>query len=435
MQNAQFSVLLRNARKRVGMTQRQLAEISTISVRAIRDLELERTRTPRIQTIRLLADALRLSKARRAELEAAAGPFVGEPLIDELIAPPAPLGPIIGRGRETATLTAMLESSGHRLVKVVGMPGVGKTRLIHEVASVLHQSGRMPAVCIELNGPGPVGDDPRDPANTLLGRIADLLGCEPALDDLAAVLAKNDILLTVDGRDLDQDDELMLRLMLSRCPGLRVLYETCETSPTAGDPVFPVFPLAVPEWARGEARDADLAAYPAVEFMRSRCAQLYLETAADMEVTAAIARICWHLDGVPAVLEAAASWLLLYEPAQLLDPAAGLPAMLTNALVNADDSLTAWLARTVAALPVEDTEGLRRLADADPWTVDQAVGLLGGPAAAALRAIHLLRTLGLVRRIAGASGEPPRFSVLNLVRHALPPRTVTVQRQLTCTVP
>ncbi|MBM0231719.1 AAA family ATPase [Micromonospora sp. STR1_7] len=418
---------MRNARRRVGMTQRQLAEISTISVRAIRDLELERTRTPRIQTIRLLADALRLSKARRAELEAAAGPLAGEPLIDKVIAPPAPLGPIIGREREVTTLTDMLESNGHRLVNVVGMPGIGKTRVIHEVADALHQSGRMPAICVEAGGSPPNGEAPVGPRHTLIGRIADRLGCEPVLDDVVAVLAKSDILVTVDGRDLDQDDEQALRLLLHRAPGLRVLYETCEIPPTLGDPIFSVFPLAIPDSCDGG--DADFARYPAVEFLRSCAVQLFPATGTNSDVTAAIACISWHLDGIPRALEAAASWLLLYEPAQLLDTAAGPPVTLATALVNTDNSLIDWLDRTMAALPVKDAEALRRLVEADPWTVEQAVDLLGGPAAGALRAIRKLRTLGLVRRIDATDGAPPRFRVLNLVRHALRTGAVLSQRQ------
>ncbi|MGW2317444.1 AAA family ATPase [Streptomyces sp. NPDC001680] len=414
--NKRFSVLLRNARKRIGMTQKQLAELSTISVRAIRDLELECTKAPRAQTISLLADALRLSKARRAELEAAAGLVMGRSLPEVISAPPAPLGPFVGREHEIASLTGLLESGEHRLVKVVGMPGIGKTRLIQKVAADLHQSGRMPAIYL---GRSTAADAECTVPVRPIERIAHVIGCEPALDDVAGVLASSEILLAVDGRDLDEDGELELRLLLHRCSGLRVLHETCETPSSSGDPAFAVFPLAVPDWRDGTAAEPQSAAYPAVQFMASRCAQLYPGSVSRPEVVSALVGICWLLDGIPSALESAASWLLVYEPAQLLDTAARSPLMLTTSPTHGDDSLTAWLTRTVESLPLDDATALRRLSEAEPWTVEEAVGILGDSAAEALRVIHLLRSCGVVRRVGSVSGERPRFMVLNLVRHLL----------------
>ncbi|MFI1934357.1 helix-turn-helix domain-containing protein [Streptomyces sp. NPDC020330] len=415
--NIRFGILLRNARKRVGMTQRQLAELSTISVRAIRDLELDCTKAPRAQTISLLADALRLSKARRAELEAAAGLASGHSLIEDLVAPPALLGPIVGREHETASLTDLLESSGHRLLKVVGMPGIGKSRLIQKVANDLHQSGRMSVIHLarESAAQGGKGVTP----SGLIDRIADRIGCEPTADDVTAALTTNEVLLTVDGRDLDEDGELELRLLLHRCPGLRVLYETCETSSTSDTCAFSVFPLAVPEWRQGRPTGADFAAYPTVQLMLSRCGQLYPQAVSDPDVLAALAGICWLLDGIPSALESAASWLLVHEPVQLLDAAARSPLMLLTSPVVADDALTSWLRRTVASLAPDDAVGLRRLAGVDPWTAEEAIRLLHRSPAEALRVIHLLRACGLVRRVNSGNGERPRFMVLNLVHHLL----------------
>jgi transcriptional regulator with XRE-family HTH domain len=427
MINASFSILLKNARKRAGMTQRQLADLSTISVRAIRDLELERTRAPRIQTVRLLADALRLGEARRAELEmAATGPVGSEPLIDELTAPLAPLGPIIGRDKEVASLTRLLETSGHRLITVVGMPGVGKTRLIQEVASALYKTGRMPAICLEQETVPADAKGGRISENSLISLIAGQVGCEPSLDDLSRTLAKSEILLTIDARHLDADGYLGLKLLLSRCPGLRVLYEACELSSSVGGVAFSVFPLAVPDWGRDEQADTDFAtydtdfaSYPAVQFMRSHCAQLHPESLADRRVMNAITGICWYMDGVPAAIESAALWLLVYDPVQLLDTAARFPLLLTTSPSNSDDSLRSSLRRAATSLPSREAGILKRLAEAEPWTLEHAIGLVGGSATDALRGIGALRARGLVRRIDSVEGQRPRFAVLNLVRHVL----------------
>ncbi|MFI8824479.1 helix-turn-helix domain-containing protein [Streptomyces sp. NPDC053431] len=67
-----FATLLQSYRTTEGLTQQQLADFATLSVRAIRDLEHGRAERPRRDTVRLLAEALRLDPARRAEFERAA---------------------------------------------------------------------------------------------------------------------------------------------------------------------------------------------------------------------------------------------------------------------------------------------------------------------------------------------------------------------------
>jgi transcriptional regulator with XRE-family HTH domain len=69
-----FGSLLRALRTRSGMTQQQLADLSVLSVRAVRDLESERVSRPRLETVRLLADGLRLAgSTRKRFLSAATG--------------------------------------------------------------------------------------------------------------------------------------------------------------------------------------------------------------------------------------------------------------------------------------------------------------------------------------------------------------------------
>lgn len=69
---AAIGALIRGHRLRIGLTQRELADLSTISVRAIRDLEKGKALRPRADTVRLIADGLRLGPRARAALEDAA---------------------------------------------------------------------------------------------------------------------------------------------------------------------------------------------------------------------------------------------------------------------------------------------------------------------------------------------------------------------------
>ncbi|MFI7120448.1 helix-turn-helix domain-containing protein [Amycolatopsis sp. NPDC049868] len=73
---AHFGRLLRSHRQSLGTTQRLLAARSTVSIRAIRDLEHGRVGKPRRDTVRLIAAGLGLSGQALADFERAAA---GEP--------------------------------------------------------------------------------------------------------------------------------------------------------------------------------------------------------------------------------------------------------------------------------------------------------------------------------------------------------------------
>src|SRR5215213_10290373 len=69
-----FGPLLRRLRLVAGLSQEELADRSGLSTRGISALETGHRATPRLETVRLLADALGLDDATRAELVAAAWP-------------------------------------------------------------------------------------------------------------------------------------------------------------------------------------------------------------------------------------------------------------------------------------------------------------------------------------------------------------------------
>jgi len=69
-----FAPLLRQLREARGFTQKQLADSSGISERAIQDLERGRTRAPQFYTVARLADALSTTQGERESLNAAARP-------------------------------------------------------------------------------------------------------------------------------------------------------------------------------------------------------------------------------------------------------------------------------------------------------------------------------------------------------------------------
>lgn len=128
------------------MTQEELACRAGVSVRTVRDTESGRVRRPRTATVELLAVALGLGPAERAELvelssreywtERAPEPTaVGDGRERQL--PPA-VAAFVGREAEIASIVETLGRPDRRAaVAITGMGGVGKTALAVHVGHLL----------------------------------------------------------------------------------------------------------------------------------------------------------------------------------------------------------------------------------------------------------------------------------------------------------
>jgi len=152
-----FGTLLRTLREAAGLTQEALAERARISVRGIQYLERGASRTPRRGTVDLLASALALAPPERTRLTEVAGapssilparpPDPGTRPADagtDLDHPGLPtlptngaLTPLVGR-EQALTLLDRFPAGGRDapepVLLLAGEPGIGKTRLLQEVA-------------------------------------------------------------------------------------------------------------------------------------------------------------------------------------------------------------------------------------------------------------------------------------------------------------
>lgn len=399
-----FGPLLRRYRVGAGLTQRALADLSTISVRTIRDLEQGRTR-PREDTVRLIADALRLGRQARADLEQAAGRGMGsrKPLHHDydaaLAAPPAALDTMIGRDAEVGTLVAELVDGTSRLITVAGPPGVGKTRLAIEVASTLHRRHRMPVLW--LCAPGtthPVEQPARDDRLTALLRAATdgLFGSTGVSTELAELIATRDTLLVLDGVTVRPPRAADLLCLLRDCPRLRVLVTAAHLTELPGERPFLLGPLP-----------AENATAPAVRLFLGHLRRVrpdYQLTAAD---TPTVVEICRLLDGLPPALASAASWLTVYDLEPLRD------ALFTEPFALLDPALAIRLGDWVAGLPPAHHTLLDRLRDLGEVTLPELAAATGHTVPEAGQLLRELLTRGVIRP--RQEGGQTRFQVLALV--------------------
>ncbi len=135
-------------------------------------------------------------------------------------------------------------------------------------------------------------------------------------------------------------------------------------------------------------------------------------------VITGLAGICRALDGVPAALEAAASWLLLYSPEHLLGMARTAPLELVDGITPAQElPLSTRLGAVHAALDPSLSALLTTLAGLDDcWTVDEAARAAGLPRAEAARDVHALLLRGLVRQLPPGTDGLVSFRALRLAR-------------------
>ncbi|MFE9560579.1 helix-turn-helix domain-containing protein [Streptomyces sp. NPDC006487] len=415
-----FPELLRFKRVQAGLTQRTLADLSTISPRTIRALESGRVNA-RMQTVRLLADALGLQGLAR-ELFVTAGLGGGGPApagADPCLTVPRSVNALLGRDVEVRALVHALESDHRRLVSLSGLPGVGKSRVAAETAARLSARRGWPVLWI---GAGAVAPDGHGTAFGPLLRSLRLL-VESGAQDVSAVcrlIGRHEVLLVLDGV-ADTRHPVGVEELLAYCPGMRVISTSRAPWNVAGIQGTVLAPLAVPGPDREAASSLELlSGVPAVRLLVDRLSEIrpgYVLGRADSE---AAVRLCRTLDGLPAALEAAAARcgvlglhrLADMPAAGLLDlPAAGRPAGAPGTIGCPIRSGVERLAPAPRAL-LGELAGLER-----PLTVGEAAGALHRPLDQVVEGLGALMGGGFVR--AAHEERETRLHLPNLVRAAL----------------
>jgi len=147
-----FGAQLKALREAAGFTQEELATIAGLSVHAVSALERGERRRPHVDTVRALSAALDLTGASRDALfgsaRARAQNAAADELSDSLL--PVALTGLLGREADVQALLAWLAEGATRLITLVGPGGVGKTRLVIEVARAIAAEGATRVVFVPL---------------------------------------------------------------------------------------------------------------------------------------------------------------------------------------------------------------------------------------------------------------------------------------------
>lgn len=303
MEPSRFATLLRQHRVNAGLSQEALAEAAGISTSAIGTYERGIHSAPHRDTVLLLADALRLVDAPRAEFELAArrkprslqeGAGNGFPLASTSF---------IGREREIEQTRDLLRQQ--RVVTLTGSGGIGKTRLALRVAVDIASAYKNGAWFIDF---GKITDE-----SQVVAKLASTLrvgaprqGETP--DSFAARLQRRELLLIFDNCEhVIQTVGILAASIVRTCPRITILATSRERLRISGEVVIRVPTLPVPRRAAitlAEAHDN-----PAVALFVDRAIPVALSFELTESHLANVLEICRRLDGIPLAIELAAARL------------------------------------------------------------------------------------------------------------------------------
>jgi predicted ATPase/class 3 adenylate cyclase len=213
---------------------------------------------------------------------------------------PQPATSFIGRERELREVKEHLSNA--RLLTLLGMGGLGKTRISLQVAAELRHQFPDGTWFVDL---APLRD-----GALVFGEVAQTLGVReepdrPLLQSICPFLKSRQLLLILDNCEhlLEATAELA-NAVLRAAPQVRILASSREALHVPGEQAYPVLPLPVP--AQGASFDM---------FARSTAVRLFVERARQQKPSfeftereaPAVAELLARLEGIPLALELAAA--------------------------------------------------------------------------------------------------------------------------------
>jgi transcriptional regulator with XRE-family HTH domain len=367
---AEQLVALRTER---GLSQWQLAEATSLSVRALGDLERGETRRPRRATVIALADTLGLAGDERDAFlrlaRQAPPPRTRVPRVRA--APlPGPTASVIGRDHDIAGVAELLGRPGVRLVTVTGVAGVGTSTV------ALHAARRVASAFDSV-------------AVVDLARVTGPADMDAAVADTLATAGRSDRrnprhLRLLDGFRHGDAAAAALAELLSRRADLHLILTAGGPVRLRGEHLWPLEPL--PEATAAALLGERLSAVrPGFGHGDGGHAVLSLSR---------------RLGGLPLAIELAAALLRTADVADLAEDLDARPTRPGPAPRPAEDPLRQVVRTVVGRLPARDRERLVALAampgGARPVALRAALDRAGCASADLAASLTLLAASGLV---------------------------------------
>jgi predicted ATPase/DNA-binding CsgD family transcriptional regulator len=327
---------------------------------------------------------------------------------------PQQLTSFIGRGTELAELRTLLGRT--RLVTLVGVGGVGKTRLAIKLAIGLPWPDG--AWFVDLAG---IADASLVWAALAQGVEVPETPSGTVADVVASYLATKSSLVLLDNCEhLLSAVAPMVADLLRRCDNVRILATSREPLGVPGEVTWPVPSLPVPD-AVASQRMERLAGNDAVRLFVERACSARPSFVLTTANAAAVGEITRRLDGVPLALELAAARVRTMAPAEIQERLRDRFRLLTGggrASLPRQQTLRATLDWSYVLLSAEERTVLNRLAVfAGGFSLNAAEQVCGDPALPGERIWDLLTRLvekSMVQREEGADGS--RYRLLETVR-------------------
>ena len=235
---------------------------------------------------------------------------------------PAEVSSLVGRGPEIAAVRERLRVG--RVVTLTGPGGCGKTRLALRVAALAEPGFHDGARLVEL---APLTDPALVPASVAQALGVSERDAPTPTAGLVRELAGRELLVVLDNCEhVLAAAAGLAAVLLAQCPRVRVLATSRERLDVPGELVFPVPPLGLP--ADGSA--AAVAGSEAGLLFAARAGAASPAFELTEGNSAAVARVCSRLDGMPLAIELAAARCPALGPAELAARLDGHPGLLSG---------------------------------------------------------------------------------------------------------
>src|SRR4051812_13312218 len=215
---------------------------------------------------------------------------------------PAQLTPFIGRVEEISEIQQLLALPECHLLTLVGVGGIGKTRLALQVAGQKRDAFEDGVYFVALQ--------PITSLRFLISSISDALGftargADDAQSQLFNYLRQKELLLLIDNFEQMLNEVNFLVALLEAAPSVKLLVTSREMLRLREEWVYQIHGLAYPKVAAPlpEGRE-ELAGYSALQLFIERARRVRRGPSLAAEV-ADIVSICQMVEGMPLALELA----------------------------------------------------------------------------------------------------------------------------------